>query len=56
MYFEDIYTFPIELNAKKERVERKRRNLDIGQRLQEEREAQLWERKENQIVNKMLIS
>lgn len=37
VYFEDIMTFPFELNCHKERAERKRRNLDIGQRLQEDR-------------------
>lgn len=30
VFFEDIYTFPIEMNAKKERENRKRRNFDIG--------------------------
>lgn len=38
VFFEDIYTFPIELNAKADRETRKRKNLDIGKKLQDERE------------------
>jgi predicted nucleic acid-binding protein len=30
VFFEDIYTFPIEMNAKKERENRKRKNFEIG--------------------------
>ena len=50
MYFEDIYTFPIEMRHKKDRQERKRKRLDIGQRLQEEREQELWDRKEERLA------
>lgn len=35
VFFEDIYTFPIELNAKADRVNAKRKNLDIGKKLQD---------------------
>ena len=49
MYFEDILTFPIELRCQKDRNEKKRRNLEIGQRLQEEREQLLWEKKEQKV-------
>ena len=35
VFFEDIYTFPIELNAKQAREALKRKKLDIGQKLQE---------------------
>lgn len=46
VYFEDILTFPIELRCQKDRNERKRRNLDIGQKLQDQREQLMWEKRE----------
>ena len=46
VYFEDIYTFPIELNCQKERDTRKKRNMEIGLRLQEEREQAKWDKLE----------
>lgn len=49
MFFEDIYTFPIEMRCERDRKVRKRRNLDIGQRLQEEREQDKWEKREEAI-------
>ena len=50
VFFEDIYTFPIEMNAKKERENRKRRNFDIGKQLQEDREQEKWDKFENRLA------
>ena len=38
VYFEDIYTFPIELRCKKDRDYQKKRKMNIGQKLQDERQ------------------
>ena len=46
VFFEDIYTFPIELHAKQDRQQKKRKKLDIGKKLQEEREKEKWDKME----------